>query len=237
MIALYLLSPLLFSSPSRALIAPGLLALFSKKIAHPYAFLIFTLGYLLADTFTDFGSAVAFLGSAGLLFFWIKSDPLPLDRRSLVALGIIEIFLLESEGHFAPDRLAGALSYLFTTLIFVYSEEVFLREILREKIGKGAGRAVILGVLWGIYHLPFYPDGSYIVIQILHAVALSILIDSIYDEKRIASAVALHAVHNALPLFFDASFTLLDHALFSLLLSAFALYGNKRYGKFLSRDV
>ncbi|MDD7362868.1 MAG: CPBP family glutamic-type intramembrane protease [Peptoniphilus sp.] len=224
MIALYLLAPwMLRGSPGAALLVPGLLAAYEKKVPRPSVFVLSAALYILAGFSTGCEEFVAFLGSLGILYVWVKEGASPIEWRPLVLLLTVETALLALRGDFRVDRLPGALSYLFTTILFVYSEEVFLRRYLREKIGRGPIRALLLGVLWGCYHLPFEISFFYLAAQILHGAALSALIDAVFDRAGIATAVALHALHNALPLLFRATFTLFDHVLFFVLLLTLTL--------------
>ena len=98
---------------------------------------------------------------------------------------------------------------------------------MRKKLGSGFFPALLLGLLWGLWHVPFHPSADYGAIQILHAAALSLLIDSVYDISGLPTAIFLHSVHNALPLTFRAAFSPADHLLFFLGCCAFSFFVTK----------
>ncbi len=203
MILLYFLAPLIFrTAPTVALLVPGLLWCIQKGGSRRYGAAAF---FLLYAGLIYFGIDTAFLSASAsilLLLYGLLTLKRPLALAPIFFLLFLQGGLLARSGAFSIDRLPRALSYLFSTLLFVLSEEIFLREWLRPRLGRGFFPALFLGILWGLWHVPLHPSAGYAFVQVLHASALSILIESVYERSGLATSVALHALHNALPLCF-----------------------------------
>lgn len=213
MILLYFLGSVVFSTmQSVALLVPGLLWALKKRPAIKIAALAFFLFALALALLGIDGAPAALVASILLLAYGLPRMKRPLYLPAIFFLILLQGGLLAFRGTFSPS--SAPFSYAFVNLIFVASEEVFLREVLRKRLGSGFFPALFLGLLWGIWHVPFHPTAGYGAIQIIHAAALSLLIDGIYDFSGLATASFLHSLHNALPLFFHAAFSPADHLLF-----------------------
>lgn len=197
---------------SVALLVPGLLWALKKRPAIKIAALAFFLFALALALLGIDGAPAALVASILLLAYGLPRMKRPLYLPAIFFLILLQGGLLAFRGTFSPS--SAPFSYAIVNLIFVASEEVFLRGVLRKRLGSGFFPALFLGLLWGIWHVPFHPTAGYGVIQILHAAALSLLIDGIYDFSGLATAIFLHSLHNALPLFFHAAFSPADHLLF-----------------------
>lgn len=228
MIILYFLAPILFyKMQNAALLGPGLLWSAEKPRQIKFAAVAFFLCTLALSFLKIDGAPVALAASILLLADGLFRMKQPFYLPAIFFLLLLQGGLLAFRGTFDPEALAPALSYAFTNLIFVASEEVFLREVLRRKLGSGFFPALLLGLLWGLWHVPFHPSADYAAIQILHAMGLSLLIDSIYDASGLPTAIFLHSLHNALPLTFHAAFFPADHLLFFLGCSLFSFFVTK----------
>lgn len=228
MIVLYFLAPIIFSKmQNAALLVPGLLWAMKESRRIKFAALAFFLITLALSIFKINGAPIALAASVLLLVYGLFYMKRPFYLPAVVFLLLFQGGLLAFRGTFDPAALAPALSYAFTNLIFVASEEAFLREGLRKKLGSGFFPALFLGLLWGLWHVPFHPTADYAAIQILHAAGLSLLIDSVYDVSGLPTAIFLHSVHNALPLAFRAAFSPADHLLFFLGCCAFSFFVTK----------
>ena len=213
MILLYFLGSVVFSTmQSVALLVPGLLWALKKRPAIKIAALAFFLFALALALLGIDGAPAALVASILLLAYGLPRMKRPLYLPAIFFLILLQGGLLAFRGTFSPS--SAPFSYAFVNLIFVASEEVFLREVLRKRLGSGFFPALFLGLLWGLWHVPFHLTAGYGAIQILHAAALSLLIDGIYDFSGLATAIFLHSLHNALPLFFHAAFSPADHLLF-----------------------
>ena len=228
MIVLYFLAPIIFSKmQNAALLVPGLLWAMKETRRIKFAALAFFLITLALSIFKINGAPIAHAASVLLLAYGLFYMKRPFYLPAIVFLLLFQGGLLAFRGTFDPAALAPALSYAFTNLIFVASEEAFLREVLRKKLGSGFFPALFLGLLWGLWHVPFHPTADYAAIQILHAAGLSLLIDSVYEVSGLTTAIFLHSVHNALPLAFRATFSPADHLLFFLGCCAFSFFVTK----------
>lgn len=228
MIFLYVLAPIVFSRmQNAALLVPGLLWAMNARRRIKFATLAFFLFTIALSLLKINGSPVALAGSLLLLAYGLFYMKRPFYLPAILFLLLFQGGLLAFRGTFDPAALAPALSYAFTNLIFVASEEAFLREVMRKKLGAGFFPALFLGLLWGLWHVPFHPTADYTAIQVLHGMALSLLIDSVYDVSGLPTAIFLHSVHNALPLFFRAAFSPADHLLFFLGCSLFSYFVTK----------
>lgn len=228
MIVLYFLAPILFyKMQNAALLVPGLLWSREKPRRIKIAALAFFLCTLALSLLKINGAPAALAASLLLLAYGLFYMKRPLYLPAILFLLLFQGGLLAFRGTFDPAALAPAFSYAFTNLIFVASEEAFLREVLRKKLGSGFFPALLLGLLWGLWHVPFHPTADYTAIQILHAAALSLLIDSVYDVSGLPTAIFLHSVHNALPLAFRAAFSPADHLLFFCGCCAFSFFVTK----------
>lgn len=228
MIVLYFLAPILFyKMQNAALLVPGLLWAMNERRRIKFAAFAFFLITLVLALLEINGAPAALAASLLLLAYGLFYMKRPFYLPAIIFLLLLQGGLLAFRGTFDPAALAPALSYAFTNLIFVASEEAFLREVLRKKLGSGFFPALFLGLLWGLWHVPFHPTADYGAIQILHAAALSLLIDSVYDVSSLPTAIFLHSVHNALPLAFRAAFSPADHLLFFLGCCAFSFFVTK----------
>ena len=228
MIFLYFLAPILFyKMQNAALLVPGLLWATKKRRRTKFAALAFFLIVLVLALLKINGAPAALAASLLLLAYGLFYMKRPFYLPAILFLLLFQGGLLAFRGTFDPAAFAPALSYAFTNLIFVASEEAFLREVLRKKLGSGFFPALFLGLLWGLWHVPFHPTADYTAIQILHAAALSLLIDSVYDVSGLPTAIFLHSVHNALPLTFRAAFSPTGHLLFFLGCSLFSYFVTK----------
>lgn len=228
MIVLYFLAPILFyKMQNAALLVPGLLWSRGKPHRIKFASLALFLITLALSIFKINGAPAALAASVLLLVYGLPRMARSFYLPAIVFLLLFQGGLLAFRGTFDPAALTPALSYAFTNLIFVASEEVFLREVLRKKLGSGFFPALFLGLLWGLWHVPFHPTADYAAIQILHAAALSLLIDAIYDVSGLPTAIFLHSLHNSLPLTFRAAFSPADHLLFFLGYCTFSFFVTK----------
>lgn len=228
MIVLYFLAPILFyKMQNAALLVPGLLWAMKESHRIKFAALAFFLITLALSIFKINGAPIALAASLLLLAYGLFYMKRPFYLPAIVFLLLFQGGLLAFRGTFDPAALAPALSYAFTSLIFVASEEAFLREVLRKKLGSGFFPALFLGLLWGLWHVPFHPTADYASIQILHAAGLSLLIDSVYEVSGLPTAIFLHSLHNSLPLIFRAAFSPADHLLFFLGCCAFSFFVTK----------
>ena len=228
MIVLYFLAPILFyKMQNAALLVPGLLWAMNERRRTKFAALAFFLITLALALLKVNGAPAALAASMLFLAYGLFYMRRPFYLPAILFLLLFQSGLLAFRGTFDPAALAPALSYAFTNLIFVASEEAFLREVLRKKLGSGFFPALFLGLLWGLWHVPFHPTANYAAIQILHAAALSLLIDAIYDVSSLPTAIFLHSVHNALPLAFRAAFSPADHLPFFLGCCAFSFFVTK----------
>lgn len=206
---------------------PGLLWATKKGRPLKFAALAFFILTLALSLLGIDGSPVALAASIFLLAYGLFHMKRPFYLPAAFFLLLFQGSLLAFRGHFDPASLAPAFSYAFVNLIFVASEEVFLREVLRKKLGAGFFSALLLGLVWGLWHVPFHPSLDYAAIQILHGAALSLLIDSAYDFSGLPTAIFLHSLHNALPLIFRAAFSPADHLLFFAGCAIFSLFVTK----------
>lgn len=228
MIVLYFFAPIVFyKMQNAALLVPGLLWATKKNRRIKIAAIAFFVCTVTLSLFKLNEAPAALFASLLFLAYGLSCMEQPLHLPAILFLFILQGGLLLFRGTFSPESFGPALSYAFTNLIFVASEEVFLREVLRKKLGSGFFPALLLGLLWGLWHVPFHPTADYAAIQILHAMGLSLLIDSIYDASGLPTAIFLHSVHNALPLTFHAAFSPADHLLFFLGCSAFSIFVTK----------
>lgn len=212
---------------SVALLVPGLLWATERPRRIKFAVLAFFILTLVLSLLDIDGSPVVLAASIFLLAYGLFHMKRPFYLPAIFFLLLFQGGLLALRGNFDSEALAPAFSYAFVNLIFVASEEVFLREVLRKKLGSGFFPALFLGLLWGIWHVPFHPTTDYAVIQILHAMALGLVIDSAYDFSGLPTAIFLHSVHNALPLLFRAAFSPADHLLFFGGCAIFSLFVTK----------
>ena len=228
MIVLYFLAPILFyKMQNAALLVPGLLWAANERRRIKIAALAFFLIILALALLEINGAPAALAASLLLLAYGLFYMERPFYLLAILFLLLFQGGLLAFRGTFDPAALAPSFSYAFTNLIFVASEEAFLREVLRRKLGSGFFPALFLGLLWGLWHVPFHPTANYTAIQILHGAALSLLIDSVYDVSGLPTAIFLHSVHNALPLAFRAAFSPADHLLFFSGCCAFSFFVTK----------
>lgn len=208
-----------------ALLVPGLLWALKKRPAIKIAALAFFLFSLALALLGIDRAPAALAASILLLAYGLPRMKRPLYLPAIFFLILLQGGILAFRGTFSPS--SAPFSYAFVNLIFVTSEEVFLREVLRKRLGSGFFPALFLGLLWGIWHVPFHPTAGYGAIQIIHAAALSLLIDGVYDFSGLATAIFLHSLHNALPLFFHAAFSPADHLLFFCGCCAFSFFVTK----------
>lgn len=212
---------------SVALLVPGLLWATERPRRIKFAVLAFFILTLVLSLLGIDGSPVALAASLLLLAYGLFHMKRSFYLPAVFFLLLFQDGLLAFRGNFDSEALAPAFSYAFVNLIFVASEEVFLREVLRKKLGSGFFPALLLGLVWGLWHVPFHPSLDYAAIQILHGAALSLLIDSAYDFSGLPTAISLHSLHNALPLIFRAAFSPADHLLFFAGCAIFSLFVTK----------
>lgn len=210
-----------------ALLVPGVLWSVKKSRRMKIAALAFFVLTLALSLFKINEAPAALAASLLLLAYGLPRMDRPFYLPAIFFLLLFQGGLLALRGSFAPEAAGVALSYAFGNLIFIASEEVFLREILRKKLGRGFFPALLLGLLWGLWHVPFHPSADYAAIQILHGAALSLVIDSVYDFSGLPTAIFLHSVHNALPLIVRAAFSPADHLIFFVGCCLFSLFVTK----------
>ena len=228
MIFLYFLGPIVFSKmQSVALLVPGLLWATERPRRIKFAVLAFFILTLALSLLGIDGSPVVLATSIFLLAYGLFHMKRPFYLPAVFFLLLFQGGLLAFRGNFDSEALFPAFSYAFVNLIFVASEEVFLREVLRKQLGAGFFPALLLGLVWGLWHVPFHPSLDYAAIQILHGAALSLVIDSAYDFSGLPTAIFLHSLHNALPLIFRAAFSPADHLLFFAGCAIFSLFVTK----------
>lgn len=216
-----------------ALLVPGLLyGVRNEKFRLP-ALVLFAF-YVLASAFTPYGVYVEGALSLGVLWLWWRHTDRRILLRPLLILTATALATFFVAGAaFSAHSLSRAANGLIGTLVFVFSEELFLRKILRPELPAGPYGALATGLLWGLWHAPLYLTGFYVLTQALRGAAISLLIDAFYDEGGIVTAVAVHALHNALLVPFDGSAVCLSHHLLFFLLVAVGtvVSRNFRYGK------
>lgn len=228
MIILYALAPIVFyRTPELALLVPGLLALFHRKHTCRYTILCIATLYAILRLWTPYAPMLSALASTYLLicFFRQKSN---VAWRALLALILLEGGLLSMGGRLTFSLFQGALSYFFATLIFIASEEVFLQGYIRQRFGGGLMRSLLFGIMWALWHLPFYLNTRYFIIQLFHGTALRLFIESRFEKGGMVTAICLHATHNMLPFFFENHWPISIHLLFATLLAAMAIFSSNR---------
>ena len=152
-----------------------------------------------------------------ILFFW--------PVLFLLASGVLTV-----TGETAPDPLFPIIAAPFLLIlffIFALFEELgwmgYAFEPMQDR-WKALKAGLLLGVIWGLWHIPMYilagHDPARVIWQVISLIAIRILIVFLFNNtgKSVFAAILFHTLYNLCTILITSFYTAAGHQLISILI-------------------